>query len=363
VTARAGVDGAGVVGRAVGVLVGAGVREGVGEALGEGVGETVSVTGGVVVEAVGSGPSLLHAASPRHRTTAKERTRMASPYGARLRLGALVVLLGTACASSPTPSSQPTPRPVPSPSATASSPLRPAAAPTPLWRVGASPLPLRPDGFGQVLTTPAELRDRRLPTRDLLPPPADGRFHARISAITPEVRRRMGATYAPGCPVPLSGLRYVTVVFRGFDRRAHTGELVVAASAASSVVRVFRRLFSLGFPVEEMRLPTTRDLTAPPTGDGNDTAAFVCRAARGQQRFSAHAYGLAIDVNPFQNPFVRGDLVLPELASAYVDRRWARPGMLLRGSAAVRAFTDEGWTWGGDFRRPKDYQHFSLTGD
>jgi hypothetical protein len=229
--------------------------------------------------------------------------------------------------------------------------------------VGAHRLPLRPDGFGRVEPTPRVLRNRRLPTVDVLHPPADGRFHATVAAISPAVRRRMGESYRPGCPVALSGLRYVTLTFRGFDGRAHTGELVVAAGAAASVVRVFRSLYAQRFPLEEMRLPTTRDLTAPPTGDGNDTAAFVCRAARGQKRFSAHAYGLAIDVNPFQNPFHRRDLVLPELASAYLDRDWRRPGMFLAGSAAVRTFEREGWTWGGSFTGLKDYQHFSLTGD
>ena len=83
---------------------------------------------------------------------------------------------------------------------------------------------------------------------------------------------------------------------------------------------------------------------------------------RASTKLSAHAYGLAIDVNPFQNPYHRGDLVLPELASAYLDRGWVRPGMFERGSAAVRAFTDEGWTWGGTFQSLKDFQHFSLTG-
>ncbi len=229
--------------------------------------------------------------------------------------------------------------------------------------VGASPLPLRPDGFGRVLPTPAVLRDRHLPTTDVLPPPSDGLFHTSAGPVTPAIRRRMGETYRAGCPVAPSGLRYLTVVFRGFDGRAHTGELVVATRAAPKLARAFARLFALGFPLEQMRLPTTADLEAPPTGDGNDTAAFVCRAARGQTRFSAHAYGLAIDVNPFHNPYVKGDLVLPELASAYVDRGWHRTGMFLRGTAAVRAFTDEGFTWGGDFHSLKDYQHFSLTGD
>jgi hypothetical protein len=229
--------------------------------------------------------------------------------------------------------------------------------------VGASPLPLRPDGFGQVLPTPRVLRDRRLPTVDVLPPPRDGRFHATVGPVTPAVRARMGGTWHDGCPVPLSGLRYLTLGFRGFDGRVHTGELVVAARAAPSVVRIFRALFAQRFPIEQMVLPTTHDVSTGPTGDGNDTASFVCRTARGQTRLSAHAYGLAIDLDPFQNPFVRDDLVLPELASAYRDRRWLRPGMLEPGSAAVRAFTREGWTWGGTFHRPKDYQHFSLTGD
>jgi hypothetical protein len=232
-----------------------------------------------------------------------------------------------------------------------------------VWVVGASPLPLGPDGFGLVLPTPRVLRNRSLPTVDVLPPPTDGAFHVTTGPITPALRRRMGATYQPGCPVPLSGLRYITLSFHGFDGRAHTGELVVNAGAVGRTTRAFRTLYALGFPIEQMTLPTGSDVSAPPTGDGNTTAAFVCRKARGLTRFSAHAYGLAVDVNPFDNPYVKRDLVLPELASAYVDRHWVRPGMFLRGSPAVRAFTDQGFTWGGDFRSLKDYQHMTLTGD
>ena len=114
----------------------------------------------------------------------------------------------------------------------------------------------------------------------------------------------MGGTWQEGCPVGLDGLRYVTVSFRGFDGGAHTGELVVNADEAGDVVEAFRQLFDAGFPIEEMRLVTDADLAAPATGDGNNTAAFVCRAVRGGSRFSAHAYGLAIDLNPFQNPYI-----------------------------------------------------------
>jgi hypothetical protein len=238
----------------------------------------------------------------------------------------------------------------------------PAAQPPGTWRVGARPLPLRPDGFGQVLPTPAALRTRRLPTVDRLPPPPGGRFRSAIRPIGPAVRARMGATWKPGCPVGLADLRYVTVSFRGFDGRPHTGELVVHRRVAADVVSVFARLYRARFPIEEMRLVTTADLEAHPTGDGNNTAAFVCRAARKQTRWSAHAYGLAVDVDPFQNPYRRGDLVLPELASSYLDRARARPGMIRQGDVVTTAFAAIGWTWGGTWRSPQDLMHFSATG-
>jgi hypothetical protein len=248
----------------------------------------------------------------------------------------------------------------PQPPTTRSLTTRPPAA---AWRVGAHPLPLRPDGFGKVLPTPAPLRDRRLATTDRLPPPPGGRFRSTVAAVSPAVRARMGETWTPGCPVGLGDLRYLTVSFRGFDGRAHTGELVVHRRVAAQVVSVFARLYRARFPIEAMRLVTTADLHAHPTGDGNNTAAFVCRAARGQTRWSAHAYGLAVDVDPFQNPYRRGDLVLPELASAYLDRADRRPGMILPGGPVTAAFAAVGWTWGGTWRSPKDLMHFSATGD
>jgi hypothetical protein len=98
------------------------------------------------------------------------------------------------------------------------------------------------------------------------------------------------------------------------------------------------------------------------TADGNNTAAYVCRAARGQTKWSQHAYGTAVDINPFHNPLVKRDLVIPELASAYVPRSAVRPGMHVAGGPAVRAFEAIGWSWGGTWRSSKDWMHFSLTG-
>ena len=88
----------------------------------------------------------------------------------------------------------------------------------------------------------------------------------------------------------------------------------------------------------------------------------IRRATTGGTSYSAHAYGLAIDLNPFQNPYQSGDLVIPERASAYLDRSWLRPGMITADGPVVRAFAGIGWSWGGDWQSLKDYQHFSATG-
>jgi hypothetical protein len=163
--------------------------------------------------------------------------------------------------------------------------------------------------------------------------------------------------------VAAEDLRYVTVAFHGFDGRPHTGELLLHVSVAAKVAAAFRDLWVAGFPIERMRVTSIAERDAPATGDGNTTGAFVCRPARGLARWSAHAYGLAVDVDPFQNPYRSGDRVLPELASAYLDRDHVRPGMIRPGDAVVAAFARIGFTWGGTWRSPVDLQHFSATGD
>ncbi len=234
-------------------------------------------------------------------------------------------------AAEPTAESSPEPTPGPTADATPGPTAGPSPQPTapaadPAWEVGAKALPLRPDGFGVIGPTPKALRERALPTVDLLPPPSGGTWASSVAPINEDVRTRTGTAWEPGCPVPLEDLRYLTVSFRGFDGKAHTGELIVHRKVADDVVAVFRKLFRADFPIESMRIVTSADLDAAPTGDGNNTAAFACRTARGQTRWSAHAYGLAVDVNPFHNPYRRDDLVLPELASSYLKRDRERPG-------------------------------------
>lgn len=242
----------------------------------------------------------------------------------------------------------------PEPSATS----RPAPGTVPPRWLGTRPLRLDAQGFGRPTRTPAALRVRRFTLPDTLRPLPGRGFASRVTPVPREVLAR--STWRPGCPVGPADLRWVRLTFRGFDGGRHTGELLVHRSAARDLVTVFRTLWRIGFPLEEMRITRKAEQSAHPTGDGNNTGAFNCRTARGQTSYSEHAYGLAVDLNPFQNPYVKGDLVLPELASAYRRRDWHRPGMVHPGSPVVDAFARVGWGWGGAWRSLKDYQHFSA---
>lgn len=188
-----------------------------------------------------------------------------------------------------------------------------------------------------------------------------------ISPIRGELRRALvPRNWRPGCPVPLDDLRWLTVAYRGFDGRRRVGPIVVHEAVAEDVRWVFRRLFRAGFPIKRVALPRRfRDLPRSETWDDtrNVTSGFNCRPVTDGTSWSQHAYGLAIDINPLQNPYVRPDgSVLRRAARPYRDRSLDRPGMIHEGDAVVEAFDAIGWEWGGRWRTLKDYMHFSATG-
>lgn len=199
-----------------------------------------------------------------------------------------------------------------------------------------------------------------------LPPAAAGTSPAWDGTSEPlpaKVRRRMnGISWRPGCPVALDRLRLLRVPHWGLDGEVHRGRLVVRAKQARPMLRTLRELYADGFPIAKMRLVDAYDGDDDRSMADNNTAAFNCRRVSGTDRWSEHAYGRAIDINPVQNPYVRGDTVEPEAGRAYLDRSDVRPGMIVQPGPVVRAFGDVGWEWGGDWSSSKDYQHFSRTG-
>ncbi|WP_457256163.1 M15 family metallopeptidase [Pedococcus sp. P5_B7] len=193
--------------------------------------------------------------------------------------------------------------------------------------------------------------------------------NASIARVPDSVWNRMvGVSWTQGCPVGRSQLRYVRVNFWGFDGKRSRGSLVVNASIADETAAAFARLYSLQFRIRQIK-PMDSTWGKNPKGPGandyaameaDNTSAFNCRYVGGEEAskvYSKHAYGTAIDVNDFENPYVADD------GTVYPDRYWLHrrgpaPGVFSSsGSAAVRAFTSQGLRWGGLWNNP-DYQHF-----
>ncbi len=159
-------------------------------------------------------------------------------------------------------------------------------------------------------------------------------------------------------------LRRLQLTYRGFDGHAHTGTIVVVATVAVKVVAVFRTLYEARFPIRRMQPVDAFGGSDPRSMAADNTSGFNCRnaVAAGPPRWSAHAYGTAIDVNTVENPYVEGGAVQPPNGAAYADRTDVRPGMAEPGSTLNRAFAAVGWQWGGRWTATPDYQHFSADG-
>ena len=190
--------------------------------------------------------------------------------------------------------------------------------------------------------------------------PSPPRFAGSVSPVT---RSDLPYSYRPGCPVTPAQLRLVRVSHWGFDGKARVGSVVVRSDVARDIVAVFRRLYAARFPIRRLRTIDAYKGSDAASSAADNTAAFNCRyaIAPGPKRWSAHAYGLAIDVNPVENPYLDRGLVRPPAGRRYLNRSRVRPGMAVPGGVLVRAFAALGWSWGGRWASA-DYQHFSATG-
>ncbi len=187
-------------------------------------------------------------------------------------------------------------------------------------------------------------------------PAAASRFAATIEPVRWADLRH---SYRTGCPVPPAGLRTIRVSYWDFRGRPQEGAIVVARRRAADVVSVFRTLWDAGFPIRRLRPVSAFGGSDDASMAADNTSGFNCRFVGGTSRWSLHAYGEAIDVNPVENPYVQGARVSPPAGRAFRDRTRVRKGMAVEGGVLVRAFASVGWKWGASFG---DYQHFSTTG-
>lgn len=175
---------------------------------------------------------------------------------------------------------------------------------------------------------------------------------------------QLAGSWRPGCPVAPAQLRLLRLAYWDFSGARRLGSLVVRDRIAGEVVGVFRRLYAARFPIRRLEPVDAFGGSDRRSMAADNTSGFNCRpvVAPGLRRWSAHAYGEAIDVNPRENPYLEGGRVLPPAGRAYLDRGRPRRGMAVEGGVLVRAFAAAGWTWGGRWSGSPDYQHFSAGG-
>lgn len=165
-------------------------------------------------------------------------------------------------------------------------------------------------------------------------------------------------------PVSCSRLVLIKFSYFGFDNAAHSdGEIIVLDAAAQHVAAIFDTLLDRHFPIAKARLMNHYDGDDDAADVDNNTSSFNDRVVAGTNTLSLHAYGLAIDLNPVQNPFIQiaagKPAVSPDEGKQYLDRKVPKPGMA---ETVIDIFTDNGFSiWGGDWHNPIDYQHFQVS--
>lgn len=171
-----------------------------------------------------------------------------------------------------------------------------------------------------------------------------------------------GISYPEDCALSLDELRYVRVLHMGFDGLTHIGELIVNASIADDIIDIFYQLFTYEYPIEKMLLIDCYDGDDESSMADNNTSSFNYRFINNSTVLSNHSYGLAIDINPLYNPYIRetgnGSLVLPASGGVYTDRTQNCAYFISKEDLCYNLFTEKGFTWGGDWDTVKDYQHF-----
>jgi hypothetical protein len=189
-------------------------------------------------------------------------------------------------------------------------------------------------------------------------------FIGKSSKIDDARRKRMtGRSWHRGCPVPITQLRLLRVRHWDFRGDVERGRLIVHEDSDKAILRVMEDLFRKRFPIRRMEVIDAYGGDDHRSMNADNTSAFNCRFVAGTERWSQHAFGRAIDLNPIENPYVTpSGHVSPPAGRPYADRSRDAEGMIHGGDATVRAFKRGSWEWGGNWTGTKDFQHFSATG-
>lgn len=180
------------------------------------------------------------------------------------------------------------------------------------------------------------------------------------------IQKITGVSYVDNDNISLDDLRYCHLLYIDFEGNTQTGEMICNKKIAQDVIEIFYELYSSGYQIESIKLIDEFDGDDTASMLANNTSCFNYRVVDNTTRLSNHAYGLAIDLNPFYNPYITygkdGSVhVSPEGSEVYADRTQPFPYKIDENDLAYKLFKAHGFKWGGDWNSVKDYQHFERS--
>jgi hypothetical protein len=193
-------------------------------------------------------------------------------------------------------------------------------------------------------------------------------FSSKISLVDEKLKNEMlnSGSYKTDCPVEPYRLRAISVSYYDFEGKTHDdGEIVIMDAVANQVVNVFEELYALKFPIAKIKRIEHYNSSDDASMADDNSSSFNCRLITNGASTSIHSYGLAIDINPIENPYIKNNqtdpgklYVLPKEGAKYLNRKNIRPGMT---ENVVDLFTKHGFrVWGGSWDDPIDWQHFQT---
>ena len=174
-----------------------------------------------------------------------------------------------------------------------------------------------------------------------------------------------GKSYKRNCPVPLSALRYLHVLHKNLRGEVLEGELICNEKIAASLIEIFKQLYTENYPIEKIRLIDEYDADDELSMRDNNSSCFNFRYVSFTNRISLHGYGLAVDINPLYNPYIKTvdgkKIIAPDNSADFEDRTKDFPYKITEDDLCCRLFAEHGFKWGGrDLSAELDYQHFFI---
>lgn len=179
------------------------------------------------------------------------------------------------------------------------------------------------------------------------------------------IERITGSSYHENDDISIDQLRFLHVLYYDFNNEIKDGELICNKQIADDLLEIFSTLYDNAYQIDKIQLIDVYDADDNLSCADDNTACFNYRVVAGSTTLSKHALGMAIDINPFYNPYVTypdgKERISPAGSEVYADRSNDNPHMIRKGDLCYQLFIDHGFTWGGEWKSLKDYQHFQKV--